>query len=214
VSYLRELRKKKKITAEKMAEILGISVPYLYDLENGRRRLNQDLLKKLREKFGVSADYILDGRQTVPLPPDAIPVGKLVRIPVYGEIRAGDPAFVRDEIIDWAYIPAEQVKGGDYFYLRVKGDSMEGEKIYEGDYVLVRCQPILEDGHIGVVSIVGESASEYGSEATIKKFYRKGNMVILQPANSKYDPIIVSANDVHIIGEVIKVERWLNGRHI
>ncbi len=109
MSYLRELRKKKKLTAEKMAEILGISVPYLYDLENGRRRLNQDLLKKLREKFGVSADYILDGKQTVPIPPDAIPVEKMVRIPVYGEIRAGEPAFVRDEIIDWAYIPAEQV---------------------------------------------------------------------------------------------------------
>ncbi|MGB9804090.1 helix-turn-helix domain-containing protein [Desulfofundulus sp.] len=59
MSRLRELRKRKKLSAEKMAEILGISVPYLYDLENGRRRLNQDLLVKLYEKFGVSADYIL-----------------------------------------------------------------------------------------------------------------------------------------------------------
>ncbi len=189
MSYLRELRKKKKLTAEKMAEILGISVPYLYDLENGRRRLNQDLLKKLREKFGVSADYILDGKQTVPIPPDAIPVEKMVRIPVYGEIRAGEPAFVRDEIIDWAYIPAEQVKGGDYFYLCVKGDSMEGEKIYEGDYVLVRYQPVLEDGHIGVVSIAGESASEYGSEATIKKLHRKKRLSNYCSAKQRYPPM-------------------------
>lgn len=59
MNRLRELRKKKKITAEKMADILGISVPYLYDLENGRRRLNQDLLSKICNNLGVSADYIL-----------------------------------------------------------------------------------------------------------------------------------------------------------
>ncbi len=69
MSRLRDLRKKQKMTAEKMAEILGISVPYLYDLENGRRRLNQDLLNKIRDKFGVSADYILDGEQ----PPQNVP---------------------------------------------------------------------------------------------------------------------------------------------
>jgi len=57
---LRELRKEKGLTAEKMANILGISVPYLYDLENGRRRIHGEMLSKIADILETSVDYLLD----------------------------------------------------------------------------------------------------------------------------------------------------------
>jgi len=71
LNRIRELRRLHSMTVEKLAEALGISVPYLYDLEKERRRLNEDLIAKLCDLFGVSADYLL-GRDA-PAAPGAEP---------------------------------------------------------------------------------------------------------------------------------------------
>lgn len=214
---LKELREKKGFTQRQLARLAGINNTEISKIEKGvYKKPSQKTLKMLSKPLGISYEELLKaaGYYVPPTVPESYLVNQFINIPVYGEIRAGKPALVRDEIIDWIPISAEQIKGGEYFYLRVKGDSMKDEKIFDGDYVLVRLQPTLENGKIGIIGIIGDSAVEYGSEATIKKFYRKGNIAVLQPANPEYDPIIVPIKDVHIIGEVVKTERWVNGRHI
>jgi len=210
MNRIRKLRKQKGISVPKLAEMLNITPKHFYDLETGKRRLHEDIIKKLAEIFNVSTDYLLGhinnpraSQQNATLS-DAIPVGDLVRVPVYGEIRAGQPMFVQEEIIGYEYVPAEDVKGGGYFFLQVKGDSMINARIHEDDLVLVRKQDTLENGQIGVVIVDGE--------ATIKKYYRRGMMVVLKPENPSYEPIIAPVTDVRIVGEVVEAKIKFNGR--
>lgn len=126
-------------------------------------------------------------------------------VPVIGGISAGDPALAVEEIIDYEMVPERIVRGGDYFFLVVKGDSMTGARIFEGDRVLVRLQESLENGQIGVLLVNDD-------EATIKRFYQEGQQCILVAENPAYKPQIYPANEVRVIGEVIEVRFKLNGR--
>jgi repressor LexA len=84
--------------------------------------------------------------------------------------------------------------------LEVNGDSMQDEAILSGDYVLVEKSKIAHNGDI-VVALVG------GTDATLKRFYREGDKIRLQPSNAKMKPIMVPAADVQIQGRVIGVLR-------
>jgi repressor LexA len=112
--------------------------------------------------------------------------------------------LVQEDITGYEYVSVEDVRGGEYFFLKVKGDSMIGKRICEGDLVLVRKQPALEDGQIGVF------ITEEG--ATIKTFHRQGNLALLTPANSAYKPIVVLLKDLTIVGEVVEAKIKFNGR--
>jgi repressor LexA len=112
--------------------------------------------------------------------------------------------LVQEDITGYEYVSAEDVRGGEYFFLKVKGDSMIGKRICEGDLVLVRKQPSLEDGQIGVF------ITEEG--ATIKTFHRQGNLAVLTPANAAYKPIVVLLKDLTIVGEVVEAKIKFNGR--
>ncbi len=90
------------------------------------------------------------------------------------------------------------------FALRVKGDSMCGAGINSGDIVFLRKQQILENGEVGAVLI--------GNEATLKKFYRDNNTVILQAKNDKHKPIILTEGDVKILGKLVAVLNIKNRR--
>ena len=153
----------------------------------------------LAEFYGVSVDYIL-GRTDLPtsLPiPDAIPIGNTRKIPLVGVIRAGEPILAVQNIEDWLEVPEERVRGGNHFYLRVKGDSME-PLIREGSYVLVREQPDVDSGDVAVVMVGNE-------EATVKRVYKANRMVVLKADNPKYPPIIVGSGEVQIVGRVMEV---------
>ena len=92
-------------------------------------------------------------------------------------------------------------KSDDDFVLHVRGDSMADAGIYNGDYIVVHEQETAENGEI-VVALVG-------NEATTKRFYREGRMVRLQPENELYEPIVVAADEVQIVGRVVGVLRQL-----
>ena len=111
--------------------------------------------------------------------------------------RTGYEIF--ENILCFVETPEEQVKYGDYFYLQVKGDSMTGSRIYEGDLVLVRKQPEVENGEIAVVR-----TNE--SEATLKRVKYVDGTYVLYPDNPKYSPVIIKSDNAQIIGKVIKVE--------
>ena len=122
----------------------------------------------------------------------------MVRVPVLGVIRAGLPILADEHIDGWELTPADEVKDGKYFYLRVTGDSMIGSRIYEGDLVLVRQQEEVENGEIAVVNVDGENA-------TLKRVYRTNGELILQPDNPKYAPIIIKSGEARFCGKVVEV---------
>jgi repressor LexA len=123
-----------------------------------------------------------------------------LRIPLSGIIAAGLPieAIEGTEFID---VPKSITKsGGQYFALRVKGDSMQDEHIIDGDIVVIRRQRIANNGET-VAAIVDSSA-------TLKKYYRKNNVIELHPANSKYKPIKVEEGaEFEILGVLSGVIR-------
>jgi repressor LexA len=118
-------------------------------------------------------------------------------LPVVGQVAAGRPVLAEENIEE--YIPVPQIAGGDEggFVLRVKGDSMTGAGIFDGDYVVVRPQKTAADGDI-VVALVEE-------EATVKRFYREQDHVRLQPENDALEPI--RSREVQLLGRVVGVCR-------
>ncbi|HHY92152.1 MAG TPA: repressor LexA, partial [Firmicutes bacterium] len=96
-------------------------------------------------------------------------------------------------------LPAALAARGTTFLLRIKGDSMINAGILDGDYVLVRQQPAVENGEIAVVLL--------GDEATCKRLYRENGRLRLQPENPVYEPIIVPS--AQVLGKVIGVFRLL-----
>jgi repressor LexA len=130
-------------------------------------------------------------KQPKPAPPD-------FSLPLLGRIAAGQPieAVQQGETISLGDI----TRSKDVFVLQVKGQSMKDEHIVDGDYVLVEKSDNARDGEI-VVALVE------GSDATLKRLYREGVKIRLQPSNSEMDPIVVPAKSVQVQGRVIGVLR-------
>jgi repressor LexA len=126
-----------------------------------------------------------------------------LRIPVLGRVPAGSPReaieFAEEELLMDPSLTGE----GEIFSLRVKGDSMEGAHICEGDYVLVRAQETAEDGEIVVAVVDGE--------ATVKRIRRRKEGIRLEPANPAYPPLDVpeGSPSFRIAGKVVGVFRKL-----
>lgn len=129
---------------------------------------------------------------------DRRPRGNMPEIPLVGRIAAGAPVETveQSEMLNFA----DFTGSGTTYALQVRGDSMIDDHICDGDLILVeRVQQAL-DGDI-VVALVR------GSETTLKRFYREGDTIRLQPANAALDPILVPAADVEIQGRLLAVLR-------
>jgi len=159
-------------------------------------------ITNLEKKGLLNRDYNRS-RSIDLLPPkgrlkQAMSVNTGMVLPLLGRISAGQPieAIERPETISLA----DFVRSKEVFVLEVRGDSMQDEAILDGDYVLVEKTKIAHNGDI-VVALVE------GSDATLKRFYREGEKVRLQPSNAKMKPIMVHARDLDIQGRVIGVLR-------
>jgi repressor LexA len=124
-------------------------------------------------------------------------------LPLVGDIAAGGPLLAEQNIEDEIAVPEPLGRGAD-FLLRVKGDSMVNVGILDGDIVVVRRQVDARNGDI-VVALAGDDES--ADEATVKRFFRDGDRVRLQPENDALDPIY--AAHVQVLGKVTGVFRVL-----
>ena len=128
---------------------------------------------------------------------------KSMSVPVVGQIAAGIPiavpeTFEHQEFEDDVDVPAEVAAGHDnVFALRVKGTSMIDALVNDGDIVILEQASDCDDGDMVAAWLKKEN------EATLKKFYREGDRVRLQPANSTMKPIFTSADNVEIQGKVL-----------
>jgi len=120
-------------------------------------------------------------------------------VPVLGRIAAGGPVLAEQAIEDVFPLPREIVGEGALFLLRVTGDSMIDAAITDGDWVVVRQQPIAENGDVVAAMIDGE--------ATVKTFKRRDGHVWLLPHNPAFEPI--PGDEATVLGRVVAVLRRL-----
>lgn len=123
---------------------------------------------------------------------------EVVNVPLVGQVAAGEPILAVQNIESYFPIPAEFMPNEESFLLRVKGESMVNAGIFSGDNVLVKKQPVAENGDI-VVALIDDSA-------TVKTFYKENGHIRLQPENDTMEPIIV--DDCEIVGKVFGVFRF------
>ncbi len=123
-------------------------------------------------------------------------------LPLVGQVAAGQPILAEDNIEDFVDVPSFLRRDDGDFVLRVHGKSMQNVGIYDGDYVVVHPQQQAVNGEI-VVARVGEE------EATTKRFFQEGRTVRLMPENDAFEPIVVNADEVDLVGKVVGVLRQL-----
>lgn len=191
---LKMLRSKSDLSLDELATNLNKSVSKeeeqyimfnkgkLSKWENDREEPKLSALKYVADFYDVSVDSIISDKDNRDL-----------GIPLIGKIAAGTPIFAEQNIED--YFTIDSRINAD-FCLRIQGDSMIDAGINNNDIVFIRQQPTLEIGEIGAIQI--------GEEATLKRFYRTNDSIILQPANSNYLPqVYTSDSDVKILGKLV-----------
>ncbi|MGM9531774.1 transcriptional repressor LexA [Intestinibacter sp.] len=127
---------------------------------------------------------------------------EIINLPLVGQVTAGEPILAEQNIQEYLPLPAQLIKGTDNFLLKVKGESMINAGILDKDYVVVDKSSTASNSQIVVALVNGESA-------TVKRFFKEGNKVRLQPENEFMDPIILDERDVEIVGIVTGVFRVL-----
>ncbi len=126
-------------------------------------------------------------------------------IPILGKVPAGTPVLAVQNFDEWLTLGQIFGEMGNLFSLKVEGDSMMNAGIFDGDFVIVRHQPEVQGGEIGV-AIVGEDR-----EATVKRIFFERDSVRLQPENPSLEPSVyaIDDNDFQIVGKVVGVVRKL-----
>jgi repressor LexA len=127
--------------------------------------------------------------------------GEQVEVPLIGQIAAGVPIDAMQSVEETILLPRRLVGHGTLFALKVKGDSMTGAAIADGDLVVIRQQQVAENGEIVAAQLDRDSTAE----ATVKTLQRVDGHVWLMPANPAYQPI--PADNARILGKLVAVIR-------
>lgn len=156
----------------------------------------QATLQRIADYFGVTPEDLVG---TTPRKKSGVPAAKIA---VYGNVAAGIPLEAITDIDDYEEIPADIAENAEYIALRIHGDSME-PRMSEGDVVIVRIQPDVDNGDIAVVMT-------NGADATCKKIRKTEEGIILVPLNTSYEPIFYSNKQieelpVRILGKVVEL---------
>lgn len=171
-------------TLVELSEMLGIKPPSVH--EQVSAMIRKGLLRHSPRK--VRSLEVVEKILRIP---------HLVSVPVLGVVTAGIPILAMENRIGEVLVESHVVRG-TCFALQVKGDSMVDADICEGDLVIVRQQPIAENGEI-VVALMGD-------EATVKRLFISDTLIELQAANPAYRPIRIEQGDeLRILGKVVAV---------
>ena len=195
---IRKYRKQMGMTQEELAKRIGYTDrSSIAKIENGSVDLPQSKITQFAKVFGISSKDLMgnDGIDFDPFSFGEITSISKQTFPLYDGIAAGQPRVMSDGID--VYVESTSNVNAD-FVLKVHGDSMIGARIYDGDLVFIRQQPEIENGEIAAVAI--------GDEATLKRFYRYGDMISLRSENPAYKEMVYSGeelNNVRILGKAV-----------
>lgn len=197
MNRLKELRLKNGYpTQGALAAKLFVNQTAVSQWERGVTTPSPPILLQLSQMYNVSVDYLLGKDAETPVQK------KGESIPVYAAVAAGIPIEAIEDIVDYEEIDAALAATGDFFGLRIKGDSME-PRMREGDVVIVRKQEDADNGDIVIVLV-------NGNEATVKKLKKEPNGITLIPFNPAHDtqyysPEAITSLPVRIIGKVVEL---------
>lgn len=198
---IKELRGR-EMTQRDLAKKLGISTSAVGMYEQNRREPDLDTLKKIAQVFDISIDSLMEYRHE-PLvdTSSAEPISKMYMLPVVGRVCAGNGVLAAEDII--GYEPAdEKYSDGEYFWLKVSGDSM-APRIDDGDFLLIRKQTSVDSGDVGVFVVDGH-------EGVVKKVVYDEGSIELISFNPYYPPMKFVGVDVlrvRVCGKVIESKR-------
>lgn len=176
-----------------MCDALGVKYTTFTDWVKGNSYPRIDKIELMANYFGIEKSDLVEEKREK---------SKGVSINVLGRVAAGIPIEAVENIIDTEEISENMAKNGEYFGLKIHGNSME-PRIYEGDVVIVRRQDDAESGDI-VIAIVN------GNDATCKRLTKYASGIALISLNAKYDPMMFTNQEiiekpVRIIGKVVEL---------
>lgn len=191
---LRNARKAKKLTQKELASKIKAAHNSISNWENDQNMPDPDTIQNLCWALEVEPNYFFSV-DSPPLPKNIIPMPETRKIPLLGSIACGEPILAVENIEEYISIPKDL--SGD-FALTCKGDSMINARIFDGDIVYIRQQDTVENGEIAAVLI--------DNEATLKRFKKLPDRIILEPENPMYDPLVYRGeemNSVRILGKAV-----------
>lgn len=207
---LRELRLSQGMSQEMLGRKCGVKKSSINMYERGARQPKIETLEAIADFFNVDIEYLRGVsdvknryREALGLPQNVIPMPRVHKIPLIGDIACGTPVLAVENIEDEVFSP-DDIHAD--FALRCKGDSMVGADIQDGDVVYIRQQPTVNDGQIAAVLIE--------DEATLKRVYydAAGDMVTLISENPAVPPRVYhgeALNHIRVLGLAVGLTRKL-----
>lgn len=194
---IRIAREAKGLTQEELGTVCGVSKQTIYKYEQGIiTNIPSDKVELICNELDISPVYLMgwEAGESAPLPDNLTPI-RFHQKPLVGSIACGTPILAEENITDYVDVP-EHVHCD--FALKCQGNSMIDLGVEDGDIVYIRSQPEVQNGQVAAVIVDGME-----SEATLKKFFKYENHIMLIPANSEEQPFAFYGEDmarVHVQG--------------
>jgi len=202
-SRLKALRTSKGMTQDDLSEKLKISRSTIGMYERGNRQPDFDTLELIADFFNVDIDYLLgrSDKTTYTPRPDLGNISNLSfpvahPVPILGDICAGNDIFCEENFEGYFFVD-QSIKAD--FCVRVRGDSMIDACISDNDIAFIKKTYDYKNNSVYAVLLNSEC------EATLKKVFWQGDTILLSPCNSEFEPMIVDASEVTILGECVGV---------
>mgnify|MGYP000847978029 FL=1 len=199
IKYYRKLN---KLTQADLASKLDVAPTAISAWEVGRNKPLMDKIEMMSELFDIRKSDLL-GDELLPSNLIMVDRASVVRVPVLGTIKCGQPILAEENITGYREELSDRLPSGNLFYLKSQGDSML-PTIPEGSLVLIREQPTVEYGEVAAVLVNGDT------EATLKRVKKQGDIVMLIADNPDYPPYVITKdNPARIIGKAVLVSTEL-----
>lgn len=199
---IKTLRIQRKMSQEILAKLTGYSDrSTIAKIEKGKIDLSENKIKIFAQALGTTPAYLMGWIEE-----DNNKETNALKIPVLGNVAAGIPISAVEDILDYEEVPSSWQNQGEFFALRIKGDSMQ-PKIDNGDVVIVKQQSDSNSGDT-VIALVN------GGDATCKRLEKTDNGIMLVSTNPKYPPMFFTKEDivtkpVVILGKVVELRSKL-----
>lgn len=197
VELVKKLTEEQNMSMSELSRRVGIAKSAISRYFNGTRELPLNKIGDFASVLHTTPDYLL-GIDYEPPKPQGL------KIPVLGTVAAGIPISAVEDILDYEEVPQSWESQGEFFALKIKGDSME-PRMESGDVVIVKQQPDANSGDTVIVLVNGD-------DATCKRLQKTDNGIMLVSTNPKYPPMFYSTEDIQtkpvvILGKVVELRQ-------
>lgn len=195
---IKSAREDLKLTKRELAKRIGVHESSINKYEKGLVDIPLSKISELARVLKVTEAYLMGWEEKTPQTQQGL------QIPVLGTVAAGIPISAVEDILDYEEVPQSWENQGEFFALKIKGDSME-PRMESGDVVIVKQQPDANSGDTVIVLVNGD-------DATCKRLQKTDNGIMLVSTNPKYPPMFYSDEDIRtkpvvILGKVVELRQ-------